>query len=55
MLMTSQYQTNGAGMIVDIETDLDDITLRADDFSGGGAILRPGRNSYRWRPTRAAR
>ena len=44
MLMTSQYQTNGAGMIVDIETDLDDITLRADDFSGGGAILRPGRN-----------
>ncbi|VVN95064.1 hypothetical protein PS834_02195 [Pseudomonas fluorescens] len=44
MLMTSQYQTNGAGMIVDVETDLDEITLRADDFSGGGAILRPERN-----------
>ncbi|MCM2363047.1 CS1-pili formation C-terminal domain-containing protein [Pseudomonas sp. SR18] len=44
MLLTSQYQSNGAGMIIDVETDLDSIALRADDFSGGGAILRPGRN-----------
>ncbi|MBI6565966.1 CS1-pili formation C-terminal domain-containing protein [Pseudomonas synxantha] len=44
MLLSSQYQGNGAGMIVDVETDLDAITLRADDLSGGSAVLRPGRN-----------
>ena len=44
MLLTSQYQSNGAGMIIDVETDLDSLALRADDFSGGGALLRPGRN-----------
>lgn len=42
--LTSQYHGNGAGMIVDVETDLDDITLRADDLSGGSTALRPGRN-----------
>ena len=44
MVMSSQYHGRGAGMIVDVETDLDDITLRADDLTGGGALLRPGRN-----------
>lgn len=44
VLLTSQYHGNGAGMIVDVETDLDEVALRADDFSGGGALLRPGRN-----------
>lgn len=44
MLMTSQYHGNGAGMIVDVETDLDEVALRADDLSGGGAVLHPGRN-----------
>ncbi|MBE8591391.1 CS1-pili formation C-terminal domain-containing protein [Pseudomonas sp. MAFF 301449] len=44
VLLTSQYHGNGAGMIIDVESDLDSIALRADDFSGGGAILRPGRN-----------
>jgi hypothetical protein len=44
IVMTSQYQGRGAGMIVDVESDLDDIALRADDLSGGSASLRPGRN-----------
>lgn len=44
LLMTSQYQGRGAGMIVDVESDIDGIALRADDFSGGSAALRPGRN-----------
>ncbi|WP_339464281.1 TcfC E-set like domain-containing protein [Pseudomonas lurida] len=43
-LLTSQYHGTGAGMIIDVETDLEAITLRADDFSGGGALLHPGRN-----------
>lgn len=37
-------QGRGAAMIVDVETDLDDIALRADDLTGGSATLRPGRN-----------
>ncbi len=43
-LLSSQYQGNGAGMIIDVETDLDTIALRADDLSGGSTVLRPGRN-----------
>ncbi|SSB96762.1 Outer membrane usher protein FimD/PapC [Pseudomonas sp. 43mfcvi1.1] len=34
----------GAGMIVDVDTDLDDIVLRADDLTGGSTTLHPGRN-----------
>ncbi|MBT1259298.1 CS1-pili formation C-terminal domain-containing protein [Pseudomonas sp. VS40] len=44
IVMSSQSQGHGAGMIVDVETDLDDIQLRADDLSGGSSVLRPGRN-----------
>ncbi|MGF6489934.1 CS1-pili formation C-terminal domain-containing protein [Pseudomonas frederiksbergensis] len=44
MVMTSQHQGRGAGMIVDVESDIDGIALRADDLSGGSAALRPGRN-----------
>jgi hypothetical protein len=44
MLMTSQSDVRGAGMIVDVESDIEDIVLRADDYSGGGAALKPGRN-----------
>ncbi|NUU36849.1 CS1-pili formation C-terminal domain-containing protein [Pseudomonas sp. C2B4] len=44
MLMTSQYEMRGAGMIVDVESDIDGIALRADDYSGGSAALKPGRN-----------
>ncbi|MNF45898.1 hypothetical protein D3C84_270450 [compost metagenome] len=44
MVMTSQYHRDGAGMIIDVESDIDGIVLRADDLSGGSAVLRPGRN-----------
>ena len=44
MALTSQHQGRGAGMIVDVESDIKDIALRADDLSGGSAALRPGRN-----------
>ncbi|EFQ61485.1 hypothetical protein PFWH6_4787 [Pseudomonas fluorescens WH6] len=44
LVITSQHQGAGAGMIVDVESDLDDIALRADDLSGGSAHLRVGRN-----------
>jgi hypothetical protein len=44
MLMTSQYEMRGAGMIVDVESDIENIALRADDYSGGSAALKPGRN-----------
>ncbi|WP_313000962.1 TcfC E-set like domain-containing protein [Pseudomonas sp.] len=44
MVMTSQHASGGAGMIIDVETDLDDVALRADDLSGGSTTLRPGRN-----------
>lgn len=44
MVLTSQYHGGGSGLIVDVESDLDDIALRADDMSGGSIALRPGRN-----------
>jgi hypothetical protein len=44
MVMTSQAHREGAGMIIDVESDLDGIALRADDLSGSSAVLRPGRN-----------
>ena len=44
MVLTSRHDMRGAGMIVDVESDIDDIALRADDYSGGSAALRPGRN-----------
>jgi hypothetical protein len=43
-VLSSQPQGRGAGMIVDVETDLEDIHLRADDLTGGSVRLRPGRN-----------
>ena len=44
MVLTSQPEVRGAGLIVDVESDIDGIALRADDFSGGSAALKPGRN-----------
>ncbi|MGC6368917.1 TcfC E-set like domain-containing protein [Pseudomonas sp. K2I15] len=44
MLLTSQQHGQGAGMIIDVESDLDDIDLHADDLSGGSVKLKPGRN-----------
>ncbi|MBC3363073.1 CS1-pili formation C-terminal domain-containing protein [Pseudomonas sp. SWRI154] len=41
---TGVPQGRGAGMIVDVETDLDEVALRADDLTGGSTVLRPGRN-----------
>lgn len=41
---TGLPQSGGSGMIVDVETDLDDIVLLADDLTGGTTTLRPGRN-----------
>ena len=42
--MTSQYQGRGAGMIIDVESDIEGIALRADDMSGGSTLLHAGRN-----------
>jgi len=44
MMFTNQFALRGAGLIVDVESDVEDVVLRADDFSGGSALLKPGRN-----------
>jgi hypothetical protein len=44
MVLTSAQHGRGAGMIIDVESDIDDIALRADDLSGGSSALRAGRN-----------
>ena len=46
MAMSSQPSGRGAGMIVDVdvESDITDVALRADDLNGGSTLLRPGRN-----------
>ncbi|MBA1205381.1 pilus assembly protein PapC [Pseudomonas capeferrum] len=41
---TGQYLAHEAGLIVDVESDIDGLELRADDFQGMGASLHPGRN-----------
>ncbi len=41
---SGQYLAHEAGLIVDVESDLDQIELRADDFQGLSATLHPGRN-----------
>lgn len=41
---TGQHLGKEAGMIIDVESDIDGLELRADDFSGVGGVLRPGRN-----------
>lgn len=42
--MASEYSGRGAGMIVDVQSDIEGISLRADDLIGSSTILRPGRN-----------
>ena len=44
LVLSSQPQGGGAGMTVDVDTDLDEITLRADDLTGASVRLHPGRN-----------
>ncbi|WP_252090497.1 CS1-pili formation C-terminal domain-containing protein [Pseudomonas sp. MWU13-3659] len=42
--VSGQYLPYQAGLIVDVETDLPGLELRADDHHGSSASLRPGRN-----------
>ena len=42
--VSGQYLPHQAGLIVDVETDLDDLKLRADSTGGSSATLHPGRN-----------
>lgn len=41
---SGQYLPYEAGLIVDVETDVPDLQLRAHDSAGGSSLLRPGRN-----------
>ncbi|WP_455887270.1 CS1-pili formation C-terminal domain-containing protein [Pseudomonas rustica] len=41
---SGQFLAHEAGLIVDVETDIEGLELRADDFQGMSANLRPGRN-----------
>ena len=41
---SGQYLAHEAGLIIDVESDLDGIELRADDYQGLSATLHPGRN-----------
>lgn len=42
--VSGQYLAQQAGLIVDVETDIEGLQLRADDRHGATANLRPGRN-----------
>ncbi|HHQ4776716.1 TPA: CS1-pili formation C-terminal domain-containing protein [Aeromonas veronii] len=44
LTLTGQSQGYEAGMIVDLESDMPELTMRADDDQGGNITLRPGRN-----------
>lgn len=44
VMLSGQSLGDESSMIVDVDTDVDGIELRADDLSGSGAILKPGRN-----------
>ena len=42
---SGNFYGSGAAMIVDLDSDIDNLVLRADDTAGGnGAELKPGRN-----------
>lgn len=44
MAISGDFQAYEAGMIVDVESDFDDVLLRADSPQGPSSTLRPGRN-----------
>jgi len=44
MVMSGQYLPYDAGLIIDVDSDMQGLKLRADDQSGLSATLRPGRN-----------
>ncbi|VVP92358.1 hypothetical protein PS910_02999 [Pseudomonas fluorescens] len=41
---SGQFMAHDAGLIVDVESDVEGLELRADDFQGLSATLHPGRN-----------
>ncbi|MBF8795295.1 TcfC E-set like domain-containing protein [Pseudomonas monteilii] len=44
LAVSGQYLSHEAGLIVDVDSDIDGLKLRADDYQGFSAALRPGRN-----------
>ncbi|MFK0095056.1 TcfC E-set like domain-containing protein [Pseudomonas sp. NPDC090592] len=44
LAMSGQYLPHDAGLIVDVESDIEGLALRADDQYGLSATLHPGRN-----------
>ncbi|WAC46445.1 TcfC E-set like domain-containing protein [Pseudomonas sp. SL4(2022)] len=44
VLSSKADSASTAGMIIDVESDIEQIALRADDLGGYSAILHPGRN-----------
>lgn len=44
LAMSGLYQPQDAGLIVDLDSDMPELTLRADDVHGLNATLKPGRN-----------
>ena len=44
LALSGQYLPYEAGLIVDVESDLDNLRLRVDDLDGHSSLLHPGRN-----------
>ncbi|UBM26528.1 CS1-pili formation C-terminal domain-containing protein [Pseudomonas sp. p1(2021b)] len=44
MAVSGQYLSHEAGLIVDVDSDMEGLKLRADDYQGTSAVLHPGRN-----------
>lgn len=44
LALSGQFMPQEAGLIVDVESEMDDLTLRADDAHGASTTLMPGRN-----------
>ena len=44
LAVSGQHLGTEASMIIDVESDVEAIELRADDLSGSGTVLKPGRN-----------
>lgn len=42
--LSGQHQPQEAGLIIDVDSDLPELSLRADDVHGMNATLKPGRN-----------
>ena len=51
--LSGDMQRHDAGLIVDVQSDIESLQLYADDIAGPGALLHPGRNFLAvspWRP-----